>query len=97
MRVDPVVLGVPVNWRVHAACVDMPLDVFFPQPGPDCATNIKIAKKVCHTCPVKTECLEFAMSFEDKACPGIYGGTTERERRKIHWDRMRRVTVRTIR
>jgi len=84
------------SWRHYAACADLPVDDFFPQPGPNMHAIVRAAKRICNTCPVKTDCLEYAMSFDDRALPGIYGGTTETDRRKIHRERMRRVTVRTI-
>ena len=85
------------SWRHYAACADMPLDMFFPQPGRNMHSIVKKAKTVCRSCPVKAQCLEYALSFDDRALPGIYGGTTETDRRKIHRQRIKFVTVRADR
>ena len=93
MRLDAVVDRVRMTWRTQAACIDMPVEIFFPTPGPQLYKHVKLALKVCHACPVRSDCLEYALSFDDLALPGIYGGTTERERRRIHHDRQRSATV----
>lgn len=60
----------------EGACRDR-VDVdFFPSEGWMTAP----AKKVCATCPVRVECLEWALAHENH---GVWGGTSERERRTI--------------
>lgn len=55
------------------------LDIFFPGVG---RTDLaRQAKKICASCPVQAECLEWALGIPEQA--GIVGGTTERERRTI--------------
>ena len=39
------------------------------------------AKAICRTCPVNTECLDFAIGGRE--LHGIWGGTTEVERRGL--------------
>jgi WhiB family redox-sensing transcriptional regulator len=46
--------------------------------------QIAKAKSVCCQCPVTTECLEFAL--ETNQDTGIWGGTSEEERRQIRRD-----------
>jgi WhiB family transcriptional regulator, redox-sensing transcriptional regulator len=41
----------------------------------------KLAKQVCRGCPVRTECLVYAM--ETPVDHGVWGGLTERERRRL--------------
>jgi WhiB family transcriptional regulator, redox-sensing transcriptional regulator len=65
------------GWQVHAACAGMNGDLFFPGQG----ESVKEAKAVCVTCPVINECLDYAMTGREKF--GIWGGTTERERRSM--------------
>lgn len=75
-----------VTWQERAACLDLPLETFFPLPGPHMMKQIKAAKAICATCPVQSECLEYAMTFVRGRyimLPGIYGGTTESERWKL--------------
>lgn len=62
------------DWRKRAACRGHDTDMFFPERG----QNVKPAKEVCHTCPVKKPCLEEALINLD---PGIWGETSERQRK----------------
>ena len=65
------------SWRQNAACRGIDPDVFYPaddDPADD-------AKAICHVCPVRTPCLEWALSTREKE--GVWGGATERERRRI--------------
>ena len=74
------------TWKMRAACLDLPVDIFFPMPGPKCRTKINLAKAICDGCPVKAECLDYAMSFvrgSFTSLPGVYGGTTEKERIRL--------------
>lgn len=72
------------DWMLQAACVDQPLEMFFPGPGKAGAALTRKAKQICRTCPVVNDCLFYALSFGDRHCPGIWGMTTERERHRIH-------------
>jgi len=76
----------PKTWRNSAACRDTEPDLFFPvgQTGPAIA-HIASARAVCMTCAVSKECLEYALMTNQDA--GIWGGTTEDERRKIRRER----------
>lgn len=66
-------------WRQDAACQSLPDTMFF-LAGDDFA-GMKRAKSVCEQCPVKDECLEFAIVTNQSL--GIWGGTTPNERRQI--------------
>lgn len=76
----------------RAKCRDMPYEdairMFFPEKG----QQWKDAKLVClgdddsPPCPVRAECLDYAMSFEPEGVVGIWGGTSHSERRKLHAD-----------
>jgi WhiB family redox-sensing transcriptional regulator len=70
------------EWRLHAACRHTDPELFFPigSTGP-ALEQIAEAKRVCEECPVRTPCLEFALSTSQDS--GIWGGTTEEERRLI--------------
>ena len=76
----------PKIWRNSAACRDTDPDLFFPvgQTGP-AIDHIASAKAVCFTCDVRVECLEYSLMTNQDA--GIWGGTTEDERRKIRRER----------
>jgi WhiB family redox-sensing transcriptional regulator len=52
-------------------------DIFYPVSDED-ATD---AKAICAMCPVGEACLEWALSTRER--DGVWGGATERERRRI--------------
>lgn len=70
------------DWREGAACRDEDPELFFPvsDVGPG-ARQAEEAKSVCARCPVRAACLSFAL--DNKLDHGIFGGTTERERRNL--------------
>ena len=77
-----------VNWREDAACLHVDPDLFFPiSMSGRTLDQIGEAKRTCRTCPVKEPCLAWALRVRDVA--GIWGGTTETERRAL-----RRATAR---
>ena len=67
-----------LSWRTQAACGGVEAALFFPEADDDPALD---AKAVCHGCPVRIACLDHALGHGEKA--GVWGGTTERERRRI--------------
>lgn len=78
------------TWRKLAICRDTDPELFFPVGSTGQALlQIARAKEVCCECPVKPECLEFAL--ETNQDTGIWGGTSEEERRQIR----REIAVRT--
>lgn len=77
------------DWRVRAACRDSAPDLFFPIGATGLALEqIEAAKAVCARCPVRTECLEFALETNQEA--GVWGGTSEEERRHLRRERSAR-------
>lgn len=78
-------LEVEARWQDLAACKGMDPTLFF---GPEHPETVKekrdreeAAKAVCNTCPVKQECLEYAL--EAREAYGIWGGMTELERKAL--------------
>ena len=68
------------DWRHRAACRDMDPELFFPLGTSDAnLLQIDAAKRICRTCPVREPCLRWALNTGDA---GVWGGTTEAERRK---------------
>jgi WhiB family redox-sensing transcriptional regulator len=80
------------DWRDYAACRNVDPDLFFPL-GTSGASlpQIDEAKQICRTCPVCGPCLRWALESGDA---GVWGGTTEDERRK-HRQRAQRVRRRS--
>jgi WhiB family transcriptional regulator, redox-sensing transcriptional regulator len=65
------------EWMTKGLCNDRPPSLFFPSDG----VGVEIAKKVCGECPVKDPCREYALT--NRIDHGVWGGTSERERRRI--------------
>jgi WhiB family transcriptional regulator, redox-sensing transcriptional regulator len=64
-------------WQRQANCMGVDPDLFFPERG----ASTREAKEVCRGCVVREDCLEFALTNGEKF--GIWGGMSERERRRI--------------
>ncbi len=88
-HVDPVSLGVPgvrrpeadeenpLAWQVDSLCAQTDPEAFFPEKG----GSTREAKKICGSCEVRSHCLEYALENDERF--GIWGGLSERERRKL--------------
>jgi WhiB family redox-sensing transcriptional regulator len=66
------------EWRSQANCLGIETNLFFPDRGSE---MIQQAKAVCHSCVVREQCLQFALVNSERF--GIWGGTSERERKRI--------------
>ena len=70
------------TWRDEAVCRETDPDLFFPIGTTGQALlQIDRAKQVCNECTVQVSCLEFALETNQHS--GIWGGTSEEERRDI--------------
>lgn len=72
------------EWQQSSACTDMPSDIFFfleGERGEPRRTREAIAKAICATCAVITECREFALSAQEPY--GIWGGLSEEDRMSL--------------
>ena len=67
----------PLAWQQHALCAQTDPEAFFPEKG----GSTRDAKRVCGVCPVREECLQYAMDNDERF--GIWGGLSERERRRL--------------
>ena len=65
------------NWMAEGNCRSEPPSLFFPSDG----VGAELARRVCATCPVKSPCLEYAL--RNGIDHGVWGGASERERRRI--------------
>ena len=72
-------------WQQHAACRGMGAEVFFPPRGRD--DLVKQAKAICAGCPVKVDCLEYALDVQSCDRAGIWAGTNDKTRRRIRRER----------
>ena len=69
------------RWQEQANCLGVDPDLFFPERG----ASTREAKGVCRSCEVRPECLEYALVNGEKF--GIWGGLSERERRRVRRQR----------
>lgn len=74
---DPLEVEGELAWQVDALCAQTDPEAFFPEKG----GSTRDAKKVCASCTVRSECLEYALSNDERF--GIWGGLSERERRRL--------------
>jgi WhiB family redox-sensing transcriptional regulator len=65
------------EWMNEARCRGTRPTEFFPSDG----VGVESAQRVCATCPVRLECLEYALT--NRIEHGVWGGASERERRRI--------------
>lgn len=80
---DIVAMVAEMKWADRALCADADRDTFFPEKGASSAP----AKRICMACPVRAECAEWGVSHVEAY--GIWGGLSERERRKVRRERRR--------
>jgi WhiB family redox-sensing transcriptional regulator len=66
------------EWMHRAACKGEEQYIFFEAKRPD---NVKLAKLICSTCPVRVQCLNYAIEANEEY--GIWGGMTTKERRGL--------------
>lgn len=65
------------EWMARGACTSVPPATFFPSDG----VGVEAARRICAGCPVQQPCLDYALS--QRIDHGVWGGTSERERRRI--------------
>lgn len=65
------------SWMSWALCAETNPEAFFPEKG----GSPKSAKQVCDGCPVRAECLDYAL--DNGIDFGVWGGTTEADRRRL--------------
>ena len=64
-------------WQDQALCAQTDPEAFFPEKG----GSTREAKRICSGCEVRAECLEYALAHDERF--GIWGGLSERERRRL--------------
>jgi WhiB family transcriptional regulator, redox-sensing transcriptional regulator len=66
-----------LGWQDQALCAQTDPEAFFPEKG----GSTREAKRICRSCEVRAECLEYALENDERF--GIWGGMSERERRRL--------------
>lgn len=77
MTLDDLFGSVEEEWQEQALCAQTDPEAFFPEKG----GSTREAKRICQACPVRDDCLEFALEHDERF--GIWGGLSERERRRL--------------
>jgi WhiB family redox-sensing transcriptional regulator len=67
----------PPHWTESALCAEIDPEAFFVEKG----GSARPAKRVCGSCEVRAECLACALENDDRF--GVWGGLSERERRRL--------------
>ena len=70
-------IEVELQWMRDGECRNYPAAAFFPSDG----VGVDSARAICATCKVSEHCLEYALT--NRIDHGVWGGTSERERRRI--------------
>ena len=70
-------------WMQRARCQEIPPNTFFPSDG----LGVEVAKAICAECTVNDHCLEYALG--QRIDHGVWGGCSERQRRRIRRERRR--------
>jgi WhiB family transcriptional regulator, redox-sensing transcriptional regulator len=65
------------DFRLRGLCAQTDPEIFYPEKG----GSTRDAKRVCLSCDVRAECLDYALANDERF--GIWGGLSERERRKL--------------
>ena len=65
------------EWQERALCAQTDPEAFFPEKG----GSTREAKRICLGCEVRDNCLEYALAHDERF--GIWGGLSERERRRL--------------
>jgi WhiB family transcriptional regulator, redox-sensing transcriptional regulator len=65
------------EWMANGLCAAVPPATFFPSDG----AGVDAARRICANCPVQEPCLEYALAH--RIDHGVWGGASERERRRI--------------
>ena len=83
-------IGEMPSWTEEANCKGADADLFFPERG----ASTRKAKAICMACTVQDECLEYAVQNSEKF--GIWGGLSERERRRVKRQREAEFDIREV-
>lgn len=87
------------DWQKDGLCTGQGPALWFPPRGTP-ISQIAKAKAICRQCPIRQKCLDYALYHGDRY--GIWGGTTEMERRKMRQtatvrpNRIKHITVKWI-
>lgn len=68
------------DFTTEANCIGIDVDMFFTEEGSSTFKEESFLKRTCAACPVKSECLDYALNH---AVLGWWGGTSEGQRKRL--------------
>jgi len=74
---DVLNITAPPEWMTGGVCAQVDPDLWFPEKG----GSTREAKALCARCPVRPECLAYALAHDERF--GVWGGASERDRRRL--------------
>lgn len=74
------ILPPPPSWQREAVCAGEPAETFYPDDKATAKRQVADARELCGWCPVREQCLAWAIEYDES---GVWGGTTEVERRAM--------------
>ncbi|AJP04851.1 transcriptional regulator [Streptomyces cyaneogriseus subsp. noncyanogenus] len=77
MHLETITSPPEFDWQQEALCAQTGGDFFFPEPG----SSVREAKRICGLCPIRSACLEYALSNDERF--GVWGGLSEKERLQL--------------
>jgi WhiB family transcriptional regulator, redox-sensing transcriptional regulator len=77
INLEPEAASEDGSWFDRGPCRQVDPELFFPDKG----GSTRDAKRICRSCPVRSECLEYALENDERF--GVWGGLSERERRGL--------------
>lgn len=81
----------PELWRRFALCRGRGPEQFFPSPGAGVVQSVRASIAMCKQCPSRVACLNYALDNDEDH--GVWGGTTERQRRALKKLRRQNIAV----
>lgn len=87
MNYDPLAFLREDSWRDGAVCASIDGDLWFPEVG----GPTRALKRICHTCPVRADCLTFALDTGQRY--GVWAGYTDHELQRIRRDGDERASI----
>jgi WhiB family redox-sensing transcriptional regulator len=71
------------SWRLQALCAGKPAEWWYPERG-GAFVELELSKALCRSCPVRRQCLDYALATHQTE--GVWGGMSVGERRRLHRD-----------
>lgn len=85
---EPLHRNKDASWQPFAACAGTDPNLWFPERGESATLAYREARKVCAECPVRRQCLDYALTPPVETM-GVWGGLSARERGQLRGRRVK--------